>query len=247
MDAESRTGRETHGWNDPTLFRSASDHPLRLSDPARDELQRLKQRSRRSGRLSPRAYNLTISHEHRLVWFRVAKVGTRAILAHLERAGVTLDVGHAMQIRYPVVAFEDYYKFAFVRHPLDRLVSAWSDKVVAHNYFGFDPDVLARMQRLEAFVEWVGTNDLTDLTTCDQHLALQTRAIDLTQVDHLGRMESFTADFAVVCRRLGLPEREVERRNATGGVPPTQVSDEVRERVAELYRLDFQVLGYPRP
>lgn len=249
MDAESRSGveRDPRGQTDPTVFRSAPDRPLRLSDPARRELRLLKRMSRRSGRLSPRAYNLTISHHHRFVWFRVAKVGTRTILAHLEHAGVALDVSHAMQIRYPVAAFDDYFKFAFVRHPLDRFVSAWNDKVVEHNHLGFEPDVLARMQHLEAFAEWVGTRDLTDVTTCDQHLALQTRAVDLTQVDHLGRMESFGDDFAVVCRRLGLPESEVERRNATSAVPSAQVSDEVRERVADLYRLDFQVLGYPTP
>ncbi|WP_323792534.1 sulfotransferase family protein [Nocardioides sp.] len=230
---------------DPTLLSSSPDERLKLTEPGRKALRRLDKISARSGRLSTRAYNLTISHEHRLIWFRVAKVGTRTVLDHLERSGVTLDVKHAMRLRYPVEAFDDYFKFAFVRHPLDRFVSAWRDKVVDHNYWGFEPDQLARMQRLEAFAEWVATRDLTDLTTCDQHLALQVRAIDLTQVDHVGRMETFADDFAVVCRRLGLPEVAPERRNASTAVPPDEVTDEVRERVAELYRLDFQVLGYP--
>lgn len=230
---------------DPTVLRSAPGERLKLAPPGRKALRRLDRAGVRSGRLSSRAYNLTISHEHRFVWFRVAKVGTRTVLGHLERSGVTLDVSHAMRMRYPTEAFADYYAFAFVRHPLDRFISAWRDKVVDHNYWGFEPDQLERLQQLEAFAEWVANRDLTDLTTCDQHLTPQVRAIDLTQVDHLGRMESFDDDFAVVCRRLGLPEAEVELRNSSSRGGSEEVSDEVRERVAELYRLDFQVLGYP--
>ncbi len=64
------------------------------------------------------------------MWFRVAKVGTRTILGHFDRHDVALDVNHAMRLRYPVELFEDYFKFAFVRHPLGRFVSAWRNKVV---------------------------------------------------------------------------------------------------------------------
>ena len=230
---------------DPTVFRTAADQRTRLSPEARSVLRGLNRRSRESGRISPRRYNLTISHAHRFVWFRVAKVATRSMLEHFERTGVELDVTHAMRIRYPVESFDDYYKFAFVRHPLDRFVSAWQNKVVSFNYFRFEPDVLARMQRLEAFAEWTAGRDLSDVGTVDQHLVLQTRAVDLTQIDHLGRLESFADDFAVVCRRLGLPYLGTqERRNESTHPGRPEVSDEVRERIAELYRLDFQVLGY---
>lgn len=230
---------------DPTVLRTTDEKRTQLTKEARAELRTLNRHSRQSGRVSPRRYNLTISHAHRFMWFRVAKVGTRSMLSHFERTGVELDVLHAMRIRYPVEAFSDYYKFAFVRHPLDRFVSAWRDKVVGFNYYGFEPDVLERMQRLEAFAEWVAGQDLEDAATIDQHLVLQSRAIDLTQVDHLGRLESFAEDFAAVCRRLGLPEPAAEdRRNQSTHPGRLEVTDEVREQIADLYRLDFQVLGY---
>lgn len=233
---------------DPTILRTTDDEQKRLGPEARQALRRLNRHSLKSGRVSPRRYNLTISHAHRFVWFRVAKVGTRTILGHLQRSGVELDVAHAMRIRYPVEAFSDYYKFAFVRHPLDRFVSAWQNKVVDSNYYGFEPEQLLRMQQLEAFAEWTAGQDLEDAATVDQHLVLQSRAVDLTQVDHLGRLETFAEDFAVVCRRLAIPELvEEDSRNQSTYDGPTVASDEVREQIADLYRLDFQVLGYRLP
>ena len=74
-------------------------------------------RSARAGWVSPLGYNLTISHSHRFVWYRVAKVATRTIRHHCETHGVSMDVDHAMRIRYPVEVFGDYFKFAFVRDP----------------------------------------------------------------------------------------------------------------------------------
>ncbi len=245
---------------DPRVLRTVADDRMRLDPTSRTALRGLNRVSRRSGRLSPRRYNLTVSHEHRFVWFRVAKAGTRTIFGHLVDCGVELDLSHAMRIRYPVEPFADYYKFAFVRDPLDRLVSAWLDKVVDNNYYRLEPDERRRLQSLEAFVEWVAGHDLSDVSTVDQHLVLQTRAVDLTQVDLLGRLESFTTDFATVCRHLGLPDTVGRSRNVSAvrtaarassaprEVPdrvPDEVSDEVRERVRELYRLDYQILGYP--
>ena len=68
----------------------------------------------------------------------MAKVATRTIRHHCETHGVSLDVDHAMRVRYPLATYADYFTFAFVRDPLDRFVSAWHDKVVDHNYYDFD-------------------------------------------------------------------------------------------------------------
>lgn len=226
------------------VLRTQPDHRTRLTPEAKQALRQLARPSERSGGLSPLSYNLTISHEHRFIWFRVAKVATRTLLGYFEEHDVTLDVDHAYWMRYPTALFADYVKFGFVRHPLPRFVSTWQDKVVNANYFGFDDAALARMrERPEEFAAWVGEQDLTD---ADQHLALQTRLIDLTQVDLLGRLETFDADFAAVCARIGLPAvpARARHRTATSDTPRVLGSEELQAAVAELYRRDFQVLGY---
>ena len=228
------------------LLRTETGRP-RLTPESQQVMRTLSRLSARSGRLSPLGYNLAINHEHRFVWYRVAKVATRTVLSYLEEHQVPLDV-RTRRMRYPTVLFEDYTKFAFVRNPMDRFVSAWKDKVVAANYFGFDSEAHARMQSVEAFAAWTAAHDLSDLAEADQHLALQSRLVDLTQVDHLGRLETFDEDFARIMAAIGLPGTPLARLNASnrssGGAAP---SDELRAIVGGIYRRDFEILGYPPP
>lgn len=196
--------------------------------------------------LSPLEYNLSISHERKFIWFRVAKVATRTIFSHFATHAVRLDVDHAMRMRYPTASFEDYYKFAFVRDPLDRFTSAWRNKVVNRNYFGFDEETHARMQRVEHFADWAAQRDLADLAVTDHHLALQSRLIDLTNIDFLGRLEHFDRDFATVCEHIGAPVSPPEARNQTRSEASEHElpSAELRSRITEMYRLDYQIFGY---
>lgn len=229
-----------------SILRKDPSSSAPLSDESRKVLRTLSRSGARSGRLSPLSYYLTISHEHRFVWFRVAKAGTRTVLGYLDDQGVSPEVPRA-KMRYPTALVEDYVKFAFVRHPVDRFLSAWQNKVVDGNYFGFDERTHARMQSLGDFVHWTAAQDLGDLGAVDQHLALQSRLVDLSQVDHLGRLETFEQDLARVLRAVGLPVAPASRRNITVGRRPTRstVEPEVLDRLAEIYRRDFEILGYP--
>ena len=159
---------------------------------------------------SSRPYNLTVCHEKSFLWFRVAKVGTRTIFKHFERNHLKLDAEHPMSIYYPVKAYENYTKFAFVRNPWDRLVSCWHDKVLGMNYFRFSNIKHTQMQHFANFVAWVGR---LNIETCDPHLRLQCRLIDLNHIDFIGRLEHFSTDLATIFRQLNIPYVENIRKN----------------------------------
>lgn len=229
----------------PEVFRTRPGNRRRLTPEGQAELDRLSLAAEASAWLSPMAYNLTVSHSHRFVWYRVAKVATRTIRHHCETHGVTLDVDHAMRVRYPLATYADYFTFAFVRDPLDRFVSAWRDKVVGANYYDFGDDTHARMQTVEEFARWTAAQDLSAVPGTDQHLTLQSRMIDLNRVDFVGRLETFDRDFAEVCERIGAPAVPTAPQNQTApGGQDRQVSDELRELVATMYRRDYQLFGY---
>lgn len=230
---------------DPTTFRSRGDRPSRLAPQAQRLVRSLESSAVASGRLSPLPHNLTISHEKRFVYFEVAKAASRTVLYHLASERVPLDVRSALRVHYPTAAFADYRSFTVVRHPQDRFVSAWRDKVVGANYFGFDDARLAQMQDVASFVAWAAERDLASLAATDQHLVLQSRLVDLNHVDLVGRVETFDDDFSRICRAIDVrpPVPGPRRLNASDG-PPPELPPRVAERIAELYRRDFEVLGY---
>ena len=237
---------EPHDAPDPEVFRTRPDNRRRLTPEGQDAIDRLTSLGAASAWISPLAYNLTVSHSHRFVWFRVAKVATRTIRHHFETHDVTLDVDHAMRVRYPLATFSGYYTFAFVRDPLDRFVSAWHDKVVNANYYAFDDVDHQRMQRVEEFALWTAEQDLAAVPGTDQHLTLQSRMIDLNRVDFVGRLETFDRDFAEVCERVGAPAVPTAPQNQTApGGRDRRTSSELRDLVGRMYRRDYQVFGYP--
>ena len=231
---------------DPTVFRTRPRRPNHLTKSSRQLLRSLRLVNRRTGRLSPLTYNLTVSHTHRFMWFRVAKVGTRSIFQYFADNQVTVEMLNASATRFPTTAFADYYKFGFVRDPLDRFISAWQNKVCDLNYFEFDPATLERMRTIEHFAAWVADQDLRNLRTTDRHIALQSRLLDLSSLNYLGRLETFDRDFGEICRELELPTAQLGHRNASRSASVTRenVSAELRAIVESKYRLDYQIFGY---
>ncbi|MBW1860709.1 MAG: sulfotransferase family 2 domain-containing protein [Deltaproteobacteria bacterium] len=192
---------------------------------------------------SSRCYNLTISHERKFVWFRVAKVGTRTIFDHMKESGVRLDLEHPYRVYYPPKLYEDYFKFAFVRNPWDRLVSCWHNKVLRINHFKFDDVELARMRKFEHFVDYVSR---LDIENCNNHLRLQCTLIDLDHVDYLGRFETFSDDLRFVFQQLDMPSARLPHKNKSSRQKDYReyYSDGLRERVYQIYRKDMQIFGY---
>ena len=140
-------------------------------------------------------YNITISNEKKFVWFRVGKVGSRTIFNIFKQANVYLDADNTLLCHYPVDKYTDYYKFAFIRNPWDRLVSCWQNKVIDSNYFNYSEGKLSKMQSFDEFVSFVADEDIEN---CDNHFILQSKIIDLNNIDFLGRFENFEKDLLAV-------------------------------------------------
>lgn len=183
--------------------------------------------------LKPR-YNVCISNEHKFIWYRVAKVGTRSILQSFERS-LNLDVNGSF-IKLSDESYVGYHKFAFVRNPWDRLVSCYSDKVVGKKMFrrcwGKD---------FSYFVDYVSE---FDLQYADRHFRLQSTLIP-DNVDFIGKFESLSADFQTIVDNLNLPVEKMGHRNKSTRKDYKDYYDkELRQKVAILYQKDIERFNY---
>lgn len=185
-------------------------------------------------------FNITVSHSHRLVWYRVAKAGTRSVFAALRSAGVQLDLEEPYGVVAPRPLTRGYRRAGFVRHPTERFLSAWQSTVLKVNHFGFAPETHEEMRDLATFVEWFAELDLTD---CDAHLRLQSALLPEEPLDVLGRMESFDTDLARLLTLIGATGPASVRRNASPRRPPALRPNEL-QLINDRYQADFDRFGY---
>ena len=190
--------------------------------------------------ISSERYYLSFDAEHEALWFRMAKVASRSIDQHLSDSCGPGGYWYGSRVGYAPWLYRSWYKFGFVRHPVDRLLSAWRDKVCDHNMFGFSENELQRMRVLEQFVTWLEKQDIND---CDEHLIAQHRLLDLDRMDFVGRFEQFGPDFAKVAQRLGIHVKEYLHLNSSKP-RETTLPDDLRSRILEVYRKDID-LFYP--
>jgi hypothetical protein len=207
---------------------------------------------------------MIVSHEARALFVHVQKTGgstlQTVLLERLPGAeSVTglpgakhAHLGAALDAHPELAA---YWTFGFVRNPWARLWSwwsmierrraqrdeghAWAVRRVANNPFW--SGVIEELPDFEAFV-MVGPERFARLRAPQlAYLQAGDRRADL-----IGRTESFTADLARVCERLGVePPPEDTRRNAGPSSSYREhYTPAMRDQVARLYRPDLDEFGY---
>jgi len=192
--------------------------------------------------------------EHRCIFVHIPKCAGISVCQSLFGNNVNLTAGHHNLKRYQIVfaprEFRDYFKFAFVRNPYDRLVSAffflkkgglnqtdkaWGDRNLSA-YDSFDVFVKA----------WVNPRNIRSALhfhpQCDYICLEKNRPA----VDFIGYYENLEADFQLVCRKLKTdsPLLSMNRNPARGMDYQAYYTDETKAIVADVYADDLRVLGY---
>ncbi|MGB0429903.1 MAG: sulfotransferase family 2 domain-containing protein [Bacteroidia bacterium] len=193
--------------------------------------------------ISQAHYNLSISSNYKFIWFRVAKSGTRTLFNLFDKHNIKLSADHAMAVRYNTRAYLNYFKFAFVRNPWDRVFSCWKNKVLQENYFGFNPSDHVKMQDFSNFIGFI---ENTDLEKANHHIKLQSALIDLNNVDFVGKLENFDQDIKTVFSNIGIPFKSSLHLNKTdiGYAYQKAYTTKLKEQIAKKYAADIDAFGY---
>ena len=137
---------------------------------------------------------------------------------------------------------KDYFSWSFVRNPWDRLVSAYTNKIVDHHQTGLD----SWRNTINSFEEFILKIEQHDVmrSTCDRHIrSLYT--FFPRDINFIGKLESLQQDFNTVCDKIGIPQRQLPHKNKSKHKHYTEYyDDETKQIVAKKYAKDIEYFGY---
>lgn len=145
--------------------------------------------------------------------------------------------------------FDDIFTFSVVRHPVDRLYSAYSFSrkggtsimgMHKRDYYINHPD----FKTFERFVRsWLKKQDVSKIDGVfrPQYLYLFDDSKNLL-IDKFYKLERIEWNFDEISKKIGKPfildhHNKSDRKNI-------EISDELRETIYEIYKQDFELLGY---
>lgn len=202
---------------------------------------------------------MIISHRKRFIFVHTYKVAGTSVRAALKPyadvmyrkytprrvlyvLGLLDSIGEhatAREIRENVgpEVFDRYFKFAFVRNP-------WDWQVSLYHYIRSHPlhPQYRQVKALNGFAEYVEWRIANDKVLQRDFVADGDGRL---LVDYVGRFENLDADFASVCRHLGIPATPLPHKMTSSHRDYTEYYDErTRRLVTEHYRQDIDLFGY---
>jgi hypothetical protein len=193
-------------------------------------------------------FSLKPFDEHKSIFIHITKTaGTsiaKALFGYLPYHYTAIDY----RVIYGRKLFDQYFKFAFVRNPWDRLYSAYrylkaggwndDDKVWAQ-------DNLSQYESFQSFVkQWLTKDNINK----HKHFWPQSRFIcdesNNLLIDHLAYFETINDDYDVIKKKLSTGQ-DIGHNNANPGNSYREAyDDESRDIVAEIYATDIALFGY---
>ena len=208
---------------------------------------------------------MLVSHSHKLVFVHIQKTGGQTVSKILKEnisdvSRFKRKHGFAVHAKDDLEGWNEYFKFAFVRNPWDRLVSWYS---MIRNA---DQSRLAGMEQgKRQFLLWRYVLD--NSSSFDEFIRNCTGEIEIKKgvfysftfnqldyvsdqhgnllVDFIGRFENFQSDLLEVSNRVGLELDSIPHRNRS---PHKHYSSfytpETEMIVRDTFKRDIEYFGY---
>ena len=204
--------------------------------------------------------NIIKIEEDKIGFMFVCKAGNTSIKellkTHFCKYRVTKYIHHPRALN-PYVKYckkdsftNDYLVFGTCRHPEDRLISCWKDKIFNRFHSGFRRKKY-NFYRKMPFSEFVKEIlNIEDGTNCEQHIRSQHFDLDAERIDFLIRTESFHSDWekslVLIKYHCGKDYPKMTfHENKTESVN-LDISKETRALIEKRYAKDYELLGYKK-
>lgn len=195
--------------------------------------------------------NPQIYHHIRTIFVHVPKAAGTSIEQALRASKSDIVGGHTTAVGFRRKfdgLFNQYYKFAVVRHPIDRFISAFHyllqrpvhkalNNEVVHEA-GSLSDFVARLKREKGLIQQI------------VHLMPQHQFLCDTDgkilVDSVFKFEQLDHAWREICERVGLPHRSLPRFNTSEHQRwESHATPDLAGLMEELYDRDFEIFNYP--
>lgn len=175
-----------------------------------------------------------INEDLKIIYFDVPKAASTSIRKSL------FNNNNNLSLTEPVYPLEEYLKFTFVRNPYNRIVSNYT--MFTQNKFRIDqikqfhPN--PQSMSFDDFVELIEIHD-------NHHWRPQVDFLDGYDIDFIGRVENFNADYNSILKKIGQDTTTAPHENRTFHKPYTDfINTKNIERINNIYIKDFKTLGY---
>lgn len=145
--------------------------------------------------------------------------------------------------------FKEYYKFAFVRDPLDRLISGYNYLCDGGNQRD-DAEIAHFISEFTDFEDFVNNGLRGSMLITHQIFRPQSFYVcdwfGRLQVDFVGKLENMENDLKIVGSALGFSSDLVHINASQSTAEKSNLSDAIREKVYDIYKSDYEAFGYKR-
>ncbi len=190
---------------------------------------------------------MIVDHDNKFIFVCIAKCASTSIS---RRFGYHIDPPphkyhmFLKDIVYKHPVAKEYFKFAFVRNPYDRVYSTY----INLKYDGHDwATELKKKRNFREFILDLKNSEYSQYI----HLRPQSEYIKINDdigVDFVGRFESLQADFAKIEGIIGIENKPLKKERWSSRRPddPRFFDHEMKQIIINFYKEDFERFKYEK-
>ena len=192
-----------------------------------------------------------ICKEKKFIWIAVPRVASTTINLQLIKLGASLlgykhETYRASLMRSGSPTGHDYFSFAFVRNPWERVISMsrQSGPIRARTPCSAIEKERIRITNFVKNLDEYAKSDPGDVFTISQTDYLRNLHGEI-DMDYIGRFENLQEDFDHVCGLIGYEIQQLEHHNKSNEYLYRELyTDEARDIIYQRYEDDIRNFGY---
>jgi hypothetical protein len=186
-----------------------------------------------------------ISHKYKFIFVHIPRTGGTSVERFFKEP---IHGGRHNTLQYykqNLTTHDQYFKFAFVRNPWDKMLSEYFwFRNAKHSYPDEDVKQFFR-KSASSFSEFVPLFFNSVAGDMSHRMGQLEFLQPMGEMDYVGRFERYDTDFVKICSHLGIDTDSPLHENYTTHRPYWEYyDDETRKIVAERYAKDIEYFGY---